>query len=76
MPMATMTTKGQLTIPKVVREALMLATGDQVEFTLTADGAAILRPRHPAIGALFGAVHYDGATIPVAAMDPGLALDE
>lgn len=71
MPIATMTSKGQLTIPKAVREALLLDAGDEVQIDLTGDGAAILRPRHPSISALFGAIAYDGPTISVAAMDPG-----
>ena len=32
MTAATMTSKGQLTIPKAVREALGLAAGDRVQF--------------------------------------------
>lgn len=70
MPIATMTTKGQLTIPKQVRVALMLETGDRVEITLTNDGAALLRPRAPAVGPLFGTVSWSSGTLPIAAMDP------
>jgi AbrB family looped-hinge helix DNA binding protein len=33
-----MTSKGQITVPKRVREALRLAAGDQVRFRLRADG--------------------------------------
>lgn len=32
MATATLTSKGQITIPKVVREALGVETGDRVEF--------------------------------------------
>ena len=32
MPTATVTTKGQITIPAAVREALRVGTGDRVEF--------------------------------------------
>ncbi len=73
MPIATMTSKGQLTIPKQVRETLMLDAGDQVEITLTGDGAALLRPRHPAAGSLFGVIAWTSGTVPIAAMDPGSA---
>ena len=43
---ATMTSKGQITIPIEVRERLGLGQGDRVEFTLE-DGAAVLRPLPP-----------------------------
>ncbi len=43
MMRATLTSKGQLTIPKKVREALGLRPGDQVEFEV-AEGEARLRP--------------------------------
>ena len=75
MPIATMTSKGQITVPKVVREALMLDAGVEVEFTLSSDGTALLRPRHPAVGALFGAIAYSGPAVSVAEMDPG-SVDE
>ncbi|MDF1521530.1 MAG: AbrB/MazE/SpoVT family DNA-binding domain-containing protein [Trueperaceae bacterium] len=43
---ATMTSKGQITIPVEVRKQLGLGRGDRVEFTLE-DGAAVLRPLPP-----------------------------
>lgn len=44
MPLATITSKGQLTIPKEVRDRLHLKTGDQVELTVLEDGRALLTP--------------------------------
>ena len=38
MPSATVTSKGQITIPKEVRESLGVATGDRVDFIETAKG--------------------------------------
>ena len=38
MATATVTSKGQITIPKVVRERLGLDTGDQIEFVETGNG--------------------------------------
>ena len=71
MPIATMTTNGQITIPTSVRNARDLDTGDEVEVELTGDGAAILRPRHPAVNAPFGAITHRGPAVPIAAIDPG-----
>ena len=38
MPIATLTSKGQITIPKEVREALGVDTGDRVEFVAEEKG--------------------------------------
>jgi AbrB family looped-hinge helix DNA binding protein len=39
---ATLTSKGQITIPRVVREALGLATGDRISFVDTERGYLIV----------------------------------
>ena len=38
MASATLTSKGQITIPKEVREALGIGTGDRVEFVAEEEG--------------------------------------
>jgi antitoxin PrlF len=38
MPTATLTSKGQVTIPREVREALGIGTGDRVEFVAEEKG--------------------------------------
>tara|TARA_R110001599_G_scaffold30831_2_gene103354 strand:- start:593 stop:832 length:240 start_codon:yes stop_codon:yes gene_type:complete len=38
-----MTTKGQVTIPKHIREALHLVSGDEVEFALNAEGEVVIQ---------------------------------
>jgi AbrB family looped-hinge helix DNA binding protein len=43
MPTATVTSKGQVTIPRKVRETLRLRPGDRVDFVLGEDGAVRLR---------------------------------
>ncbi|MXW79681.1 MAG: AbrB/MazE/SpoVT family DNA-binding domain-containing protein, partial [Gemmatimonadetes bacterium] len=44
MAIATLTSKGQVTIPKTVRDALQLREGDKVDFMLTENGEALLKP--------------------------------
>lgn len=43
MPMSTLTTKYQATIPRQVREVLQLAAGDRVEFLIDPTGGVRLR---------------------------------
>ena len=40
----TLTSKGQVTIPKAVREALALCPGDRLDFVLEADGTVRVLP--------------------------------
>ena len=44
MPAATLTSKGQTTIPKAVREYLRLRPGDRMEFILEGNGRVVLVP--------------------------------
>lgn len=44
MPTATITSKGQTTIPKPVRDRLRLKAGDRVEFVLQDDDTALMVP--------------------------------
>jgi AbrB family looped-hinge helix DNA binding protein len=39
MPKATLTSKGQLTLPKEIRSRLGVDAGDQVDFRIEADGS-------------------------------------
>lgn len=42
---ATLTSKGQVTIPKEIRDRLGLEEGQRVEFVLEDDGAVTVRPK-------------------------------
>lgn len=44
MATATITSKGQITLPKAVRERLRLDAGDRVDFVLKQNGEVVLRP--------------------------------
>lgn len=51
---ATMTSKGQLTIPKAIRDALGLHEGDQVRFELdAAHGKTVMEPVRYQMGDLW-----------------------
>ena len=43
MPTATVTSKGQVTLPRKVREALRIRPGDRIDFVLGEDGEVRLR---------------------------------
>ena len=44
----TLTSKGQVTIPKRIRDAMHLAPGARVEFSVNAAGEVVLHPGRPA----------------------------
>lgn len=44
---ATLTSKGQVTIPKRIRDELGLEAGTEVEFILDDDGSLRVRPKEP-----------------------------
>ena len=53
MPTATMTSKGQVTIPQAVRHALRLETGVRVDFTPNDDGSYTIRAATRPVSDLF-----------------------
>jgi AbrB family looped-hinge helix DNA binding protein len=70
MAVATITTKGQVTIPKSVRDSLMLSTGDKIEFVVTDKREALIRPISKKVDEVFGILHKPGRkTVPVEEMD-------
>jgi antitoxin PrlF len=54
--LATVTSKGQITIPKEVREKLNLQTGDRLEFLVQEDGTAKVVPLTSSVTKLKGMV--------------------
>ena len=56
MATATLTSKGQITIPSAVRSALGLATGDRIEFVELAEGQFSIIPANKSVKVLKGMV--------------------
>jgi antitoxin PrlF len=60
MPASTLTSKGQTTIPKDVRDHLKLRTGDQIDFVIEPDGSVVIRPATVHVRELKGILHRKG----------------
>ena len=63
--MATMTSKGQITIPVAVRRKLRLKAGSKVDFVENKAGELVLKPRTGDIRELYGIVKYDGPPLSI-----------
>jgi len=62
---ATMTSKGQTTIPKDIRDVLGIKSGDRITFTQMSDGTVMLRAKTKSLAEIAGALHKE-AMAPVA----------
>ena len=51
---ATITSKGQVTLPKALREALNLSTGDKLSFMLSGKNEVRMIPKHLPVQKLKG----------------------
>ena len=56
MATATVTSKGQITLPKEIRERLGVRTGDRVRFREAPDGSVVVEPENADLMDLFGAL--------------------
>jgi len=73
MALATLTSKGQVTIPKAVRNSLHLHAGDKVEFVITETKDALLRPVTKKVDDVFGMLHKPGRKpVSIEKMDAGI----
>jgi antitoxin PrlF len=60
MALTTLTNKGQVTIPKAVRDSLGLHAGDKLEFVVTQNGEALFRPVTKRVDDVFGRLYRAG----------------
>lgn len=61
MATSTITRKGQITLPKEVRDHLHVREGDRVEFVVDGDGEVRMRPVTGSVEELFGMLRRPGA---------------
>ena len=73
MATAIMTSKGQITIPKSVRNSLHLHTGDRIEFVVHDSSEALLKPFTKGVDEVFGKLH-DPKRAPVTVEEMNAAL--
>lgn len=57
MAQAKVTSKGQVTIPKKIRDSLKIHTGDKIEFIPAEEGKVILKPISQKVDDVFGILH-------------------
>ena len=62
MPSATLPSKGQLTLPKAIRDLLRVGVGDRVDFIVKDDGTVVVRPATVDVRELKGLLHRKGLT--------------
>ena len=60
MPTATITVKGQTTVPKEIRDFLKLNPGDKVDFIIESDGRVVIQPATIKVQELKGILHREG----------------
>jgi antitoxin PrlF len=57
---STLTSKGQTTVPKAIRESLRLKSGDRITFTLMPDGTVLMRVKNKSVMGLAGSLPRRG----------------
>ncbi|MDE0162883.1 MAG: AbrB/MazE/SpoVT family DNA-binding domain-containing protein [Gemmatimonadota bacterium] len=65
------TSRGQTTLPKAVRQALSVGAGDRVRYIIDGDTVRIVPVR--TVNRLFGILRYDGPAVSLEEMDRAVA---
>ena len=69
---STITSKGQATIPKAIREHLGLKPGHRLKFFMHPDGSVVLLPKRPA--AILRGIVKSGRPVTIEAMGEAAAV--
>lgn len=75
MPAATVTSKGQITIPAEVRRVLGLRSGSRVDFVRMPDGSYSIAPSTRSVTALRGLIAAPSAPVTVEQMGEAVAAE-
>jgi antitoxin PrlF len=70
---ATLTSKGQITIPKAVRDTLKLHVGDRIEFLVDADGSVRIMPATRSVTELKALLPRPGRALSLEEIDAVIA---
>ena len=73
MSQSTMTSKGQITIPKEVRDDLGLGPGARLSFLKNEEGVYELHRERRSVKDLAGSLRYDGPPKSIEEMDDAIA---
>lgn len=74
MTIATLTSKGQTTIPKQVRDHLKLSPGDKLDFVIESGGRVVIRPAKLDVRELKGLLkRNDGKVLSIEDMNAAIA---
>ena len=72
MTASKITSKGQITVPKAVREALAVSPGDRVNFVIHEDGSVTVEADSVDLPSLRGIVKGHGRHVTVAQMNDAI----
>ncbi len=72
MTTTTLTSKGQLTLPKAIRDRLHLRVGDRLEVTLREDGVILMEPVTVDVSQLKGILPAPAAPVSLEAMEEAI----
>ncbi len=72
MIQSTITSKGQTTLPKLIRDTLGVAPGDQVRYAILDNNEVRIIPARP-LSRLFGFLSYDGPPVKLEEMDQAIS---
>ena len=74
MSISTLTSKGQTTIPKQVREHLKIGPGDKLDFVIESGGRVVIRPAKLDVRELKGWLkRHDGKVLSIEDMNAAIA---